>query len=124
MQVIDVTLLEELRSVMGEDFQNLLSTFEGDTAARFKLLEAAAEAGDGEALRSVSHTLKGSALGMGATALSEHFLGLEYRGRESRLDGIALEIANAQRCFGETLIQIDAWLGAADGFHGKVPSVK
>lgn len=83
--VLDAETVAELREIMEEDFQDLLRTFLADMPELLAGIEAAAAAGDAEALCQNAHTLKSSSASMGALALSELARRLELLGRDRDL---------------------------------------
>lgn len=81
--------LNELKTIMGEEFSNLLETFRVDSAQRIQSIYAAVESGDGEAIRRAAHSFKGSAGNMGAVTLNELCRQLEELGGMGGGDGAA-----------------------------------
>ena len=82
---LDSATIRELRSIMGEDFPLLVQTFEADSRQRLAALEAAAAAGNAEALRQAAHSFKGSAGNLGAASLAALCQQLESMGKEGDL---------------------------------------
>ena len=82
MDIIDREMLEEMRAVMGDDFQLLLTTLFRDGERRLGLLRDAAANLDRETLRSQAHSLKGSSGNLGAGQLQRACQALEFWARE------------------------------------------
>lgn len=110
MSGLNLALLQELREFMEEDVLILVDEFELDTQGRLDCLEKAIENKDAETLRTMAHTMKGGAAALGAENLSQHFRGLELRGRDASFEEIEQDFSNTKRCFAEAVRQIRAWL--------------
>jgi histidine phosphotransfer protein HptB len=91
---VDTATLNELRSIMGDEFNLLIEIFISDSAQRIQSIEAAIAAGDAEALRGAAHSFKGSSLNMSAAQLTELCRQLEFMGRDN-------DMANAGAVFAE-----------------------
>ena len=72
--VLDTSILEDLKSLQVEGKQNILKSlfdlFMRDTPVRLDEVDAAVERGDGEAVRKIAHTLKGSSGNIGAQRMA------------------------------------------------------
>lgn len=86
---IDQAALQELRSVLGDDFSVLVRTYVTDSETRLGALRAAAAAADRSALREAAHSLKGSSLNIGASHLAELCLVIEQAARGGDLAGVS-----------------------------------
>lgn len=82
---IDMSLVDELRELMEDDFDILLRTFVSDSETKFNALADAIAAGEAEDLRRTAHSLKGSSSNLGAIHLSELCFELEKMGRDDNL---------------------------------------
>lgn len=82
---VDLQVIAILRGIQTDEeprfFAELVDTFLTDLEERLHALRTAAAAGDGERVRSVSHTLKGSTGNLGATRLSALAGQMEAAGR-------------------------------------------
>ena len=85
-QPVDTVALNELRSIMGEEFGLLIDIFIKDSAERLVTIEAAIGSKDAETLRGSAHSFKGSALNLSAAKLTELCRQLEYMGRDGEFD--------------------------------------
>jgi len=97
-QPLDVTIIEELRAVMGDDFSLLVDTFVSDSALRINGINEAVTAATPESIRRAAHGLKGSASNMGAVHLAALCNELEQLGLAGSSDGaadLAIDIATA-----------------------------
>ena len=110
MPALNLVLLEELRGFMEEDVFTLIDEFEMDTQERLATIGRAIENQDAETLRTVAHTVKGGAASLGADSLSQHFRGLELRGRDASFQNIQQDLGNAKRSFAEVMVLIRARL--------------
>ncbi len=108
--MIDVPLLEELRTVMGDDMAVLLQGFERDSVQRFDELEAAIRCADAETLRRTAHTMKGGALGVGATQFAARCKELEDCAKHGDIGAAERVLAPARQALSETMAALGAWL--------------
>ena len=83
--IIDEAVLNDLKDIMGEDFQQLVTTFIQDSIERLSKLSAAIAANDNEQVRFIAHGFKGSALNLSALELTELCRQLEAMGRDNQL---------------------------------------
>jgi HPt (histidine-containing phosphotransfer) domain-containing protein len=91
MDPVDKSALDELKSIMGDDFQMLIDVFLSDSEKRIIDMQGAISSQNSEALRTSAHSFKGSALNISATTLTEHCKQLEMMGKDNQLEG-ALDI--------------------------------
>jgi len=82
---IDQVALNELKMIMENDFDLLITTFITDSQERIATLKKAVAAGDAYAVRASAHSFKGSSLNICAPLLSELCRQLESEGREGQL---------------------------------------
>ncbi|MFN8126988.1 MAG: response regulator [Candidatus Nanopelagicales bacterium] len=68
--VVDAATLDDLRSIMGDEFDELLTVFEAESGDLVAKLEAAVESDDPDAVKRAAHSLKSSAAVFGAMELS------------------------------------------------------
>jgi HPt (histidine-containing phosphotransfer) domain-containing protein len=104
--IIDETDLRRLLDVIGgdpEDFAELIEEFEESTPKTFRTMEAAAAAGDLDALRIGSHSLKSNGRDFGAKALASACERLEHDCKsgsvtepEARVSAIGEELQRAR----------------------------
>lgn len=84
---LDQIVVQELRSIMGEDFPLLVQTFVRDSAQRIESAREAMKEADADALCRAAHSFKGSAGNMGAVHLADLCRSLETLGRSNDLRG-------------------------------------
>lgn len=88
---IDVTVLNRLRSAMGESgiqlMNDLINIFLEDTPRKIKEIEAAVKRRDAIAIRETAHPLKSSSASLGAVLFSEMCQQLEDMGTRRSLNG-------------------------------------
>ena len=99
-EVLDAELLAELREIMADDFARLVNAFIEDGKARCQAMQAALEAGDGEQLRQLAHSFKGSSSNLGANGLTALCLTLEEQALTD-LDAAAQTMQRIEPCFQE-----------------------
>lgn len=95
---LDHEALAELKEVMEEDFETLLSTYLNDSRQRITSLASAVEAGDPESFARTAHSLKGSCINIGAMRLGQLCAKAEHTGRSGGLEGADsdLEVITAE----------------------------
>ena len=82
---IDQAALTELKMIMENDFDLLITTFVNDSRERIDTLRSAIAAGDANGVRASAHSFKGSALNICAPLLSELCRQLEAEGKHGQL---------------------------------------
>ena len=90
---IDDEVLEELRSVLGDELDRVIRVFLDDAPRQISALQEAALAPDLEALRLHAHSLKSASANLGAMRLSAAAKRLELGARTGTLDRPAVEVA-------------------------------
>ncbi len=87
---IDADRLAQIQSI-GRDglLEEMIGLFVGETPDRIAEIRRAAEDGDNQGLRVAAHTLKGSALALGASAVASVCQELESMGEAGRLHDTA-----------------------------------
>ena len=83
---VDMSVLNELRSIMGDEFQMLLDVFISDSEQRIEMIAEAIANNDAEALRGAAHSFKGSSLNISAIHLTDLCRELEFMGRDKQLE--------------------------------------
>ncbi|HEX8648808.1 MAG TPA: response regulator [Thermoleophilaceae bacterium] len=85
---LDPRTIERLRSELRDDgvVRRLLEMFRDQTRERLDAVDAAAAAGDADALRLVAHTIKGGAASVGAPRVRDAAESVERAAREGRLE--------------------------------------
>jgi len=84
---VDIIVLNELRSIMADDFKMLIDVFISDSETRLGVIQAAIQSKDADGLRASAHSLKGSSLNISADTLTELCRKLEAMGKENKLEG-------------------------------------
>ncbi|TXI50498.1 MAG: sensor histidine kinase [Lysobacter sp.] len=79
--VLDLGILDELRSMLGGEVDRLIEVFLDDTPRLIAALETAAVAPDYDMLRNAAHSLKSSSANLGAVALSNAAKKVEHGAR-------------------------------------------
>jgi len=84
--LIDTDTLNELKEIMGSDFDELISIFISDGNTQIENLRLAIDASNSSDIRRIAHTLKGSSANIGVSTLSESCRVLEYKAAEDSLE--------------------------------------
>ena len=84
---IDLDTLNELKEIMEDDFDELLSVFISDGQSQIDNLRLAINSSNTADTRRSAHTLKGSSANLGLHSLSESCQLLEYKAAEDSLEG-------------------------------------
>lgn len=84
-EIIDLDILNELKEIMEDDFDELIETFIDDGQKQVDDLRVAIDASIAPDIRRIAHTLKGSSANLGANALSETCKVLEHDAAEDNL---------------------------------------
>ncbi len=85
---LDMHVLDELRSVLGDDFGELIDDFISDTHSRIQEMKQAIVDEDAKTIRWIAHSLKGSSGNVGATQLADESYCLEKMARSGNMIGI------------------------------------
>ena len=86
-EIIDLDVLNELKEIMEDDFDELIEIFIVDGQKQLDDLASALDASTVLDIRRIAHTLKGSSANLGANALSEECKVLEHNAAEDNLNG-------------------------------------
>ncbi len=85
---LDMQMLNELRSVLGDEFGELIDEFLCDTQGRIQEIKQAVADEDAKTVRWVAHSMKGSSSNVGAVALSDESHCLEKMARSGNIIGM------------------------------------
>jgi len=83
--VLEMEVIEELRAIMGAEYQGLIKLFLEDAPLHIERLQAAADARDIPGMVAPAHTLKSSSANLGALALSAVAKRIEHSARAESL---------------------------------------
>jgi signal transduction histidine kinase/CheY-like chemotaxis protein len=100
--VLDLGILDELRSMLGSEVDRLIEVFLDDTPRLISALESAAIGPDYDMLRNAAHTLKSSSANLGAVALSNAAKKVEHGARSRSLERPAVAVALISNEFART----------------------
>ncbi|MCW8931524.1 MAG: Hpt domain-containing protein [Gammaproteobacteria bacterium] len=84
--LIDLDTLNELKEIMEDDFDELISVFISDSQTQIKSLQEAINSSNSEDIRRIAHTLKGSSANLGINDLSESCRVLEHKAADNSLE--------------------------------------
>lgn len=76
-EILDMSLVSELKDVMGDDFAALVASFEQDGERRIAAMREALGDSDMETLRATAHSFKGSSGNVGAVQVAQACLAME-----------------------------------------------
>jgi len=93
----------------------LIAIFQTDTASRLEILAQAVETADYTTARQEAHTIKGSALQVGADSLAELCRQMEVEARKPQPEGLIPLFREMLRSFDEICGLIAAGRGPANG---------
>ncbi|VXA91902.1 Hybrid sensor histidine kinase/response regulator [Luteimonas sp. 9C] len=91
--VIDHEVLDDLRTVLGDEVDRLIDVFLDDTPRLLAALENAVDGPDYDGLREAAHSLKSSSANLGAMSLSAAARRIEAGARERSLERPAVAVA-------------------------------
>ena len=111
--VIDENVIDELRSMLGDEVDHLIDLFLEDTPKLLARLEIAASKPDYTALRDAAHSLKSSSANLGAMLLSAAAKRVEQGAREGHLERPAVAVALVVNEFGRARRQLRSRSDAA-----------
>jgi len=83
---IDLDTLNELKEIMEDEFNILISVFISDGKDQIENLKQAIGSSNPEDIRRIAHTLKGSSSNLGLHHLSELSKTLEHNAADNKLD--------------------------------------
>lgn len=83
---VKIEMIVELKEILADDFNVLVSSFLEDSQARIKKLQLAIEDADAAVIKAEAHSLKGSSLNLGAKSLPELCSQLESCGNTDSLE--------------------------------------
>lgn len=82
---IDLTTLQELKEIMEDEFNELVTVYISDGKKQIESLQQAIESESAEDVRRIAHTLKGSSSNLGITGLAEQCKTLEHNAADAQL---------------------------------------
>jgi len=85
MSSIDQHQMSELKDIMEDDFQDLIDTYLQDAELKLSGIQQALDAGDGQKVGELAHSLKGASANICAQPLSELCATLEHQGKSNDL---------------------------------------
>lgn len=109
--VINHEQFEEMRDLLEEDFDDLISTYIADSKQRIALLRAAQAAGDNANGFEAAHAIKGSSANLGANQLMNLGAQLQEACRENIISQCAELIEQAASALAQVEQEITQRLG-------------
>jgi HPt (histidine-containing phosphotransfer) domain-containing protein len=89
MSSLDMGQISELKDIMEDAFEDLVSTYLQDCDGKLVALKSALENGDAAKVGELGHSLKGSSLNICAVPLSNIFKQIEENGKQGNLTPIS-----------------------------------
>jgi HPt (histidine-containing phosphotransfer) domain-containing protein len=108
---VDAAAIERLREIGDGDvsfLKEVFSAFESDTTQRLVALRTTLTAGDFTGLKRAAHTIKGSALNVGASVLAASSLQLEQMAGAGKSEGAAELIGRIEEEFKRVAVELRA----------------
>jgi histidine phosphotransfer protein HptB len=93
---LDTQMLDDLKELLGESFNELINRYLSDSSARFALLQTAVASQDFKTIYYEAHGVKGSSRNMGANKLAEICGKLEALGHGQNFSGVPELLEQAQ----------------------------
>ncbi|WP_044618358.1 Hpt domain-containing protein [Gynuella sunshinyii] len=94
---LDMSVLDELKDIMDDEFEFLLQTFIKDSAMHLEHIDQFAQQKDSDELRRSAHSLKGSSVNVGATQLHDLCAELEKAASDELWTQTSDQIEQIQR---------------------------
>ncbi len=111
--VLDESVLDELRDMLGNDLDHLVEVFLEDTPRIIAALEQAAAVPEFGPLRDAAHSLKSSSANLGAMSLSAAAKRVEFGAREQSLDRPAVAAALIANEFARVRKALQTYVGTS-----------
>ena len=86
MEHIDMAAMDDLRALMGDEFQTLVDTFYSDSVLRIEAIKLAVESENPDSIYLAAHDFKGSSSNMAALKLADLCRGMEKIGRSRNIE--------------------------------------
>ncbi len=109
---LNADMLNELRELLAENFNELINRYISDSQARFNLLQAAIKNLDFKVIYYEAHGIKGSSRNMGADILAEIMARLEALGHDQNSEGITEVFAAAEAEYAKVVVGLKAYYSA------------
>jgi HPt (histidine-containing phosphotransfer) domain-containing protein len=106
-QLLDKTVISELREIMGDEYGFLIQTFIDDAKSKLASLQKSIVEEDWEQTFRTAHSLKGSCRNVGALQLATCLEKLEQNARHLRLEEIPILFEVAESLFQQTSRQLN-----------------
>lgn len=106
-KVIDSTVLEGLKEIMGDSFGLLISTFIDDTGKLVHSLSELHKQNDIEVFTRNAHSIKSSSANLGALQLSSMAAELESQGKSGDISSTIEKINELEENFKQACIEIN-----------------
>jgi HPt (histidine-containing phosphotransfer) domain-containing protein len=96
---IDASVFENLSSLMGDEFADLLQAYKEDTTEFAKTLRGACDEDDHAAMQVPAHSMKSSSANIGAMRLSALAKNLEEQVRSDTLESVEQQVSEIEKEF-------------------------
>ena len=98
-QTLDFEVIESLRSILGDDINELFNDFLLQAPQEISQLQTLFQSNNLDELSRVAHSLKGSSGNLGVAALSNACIKLEHDARDGATASVASHIQNIEANF-------------------------
>ncbi len=88
VEAINAVMMDELKEIMGNDFELLITTYLADSEKKIREIKTAFESKNFESLKVISHSLKGSSLNLGVIKLADTASQLEIQASVAPIENI------------------------------------
>jgi|GEM_PF-5051852 len=109
---LNAEMLNELRELLAENFNELINRYIADSQSRFNTLQTAISELNFKVIYYEAHGIKGSSRNMGANILAEIMARLEALGQGQTAQGLAEVFADAQAEYARVVTGLEAFRSA------------
>lgn len=106
---LNAEMLNELRELLAENFNELINRYIADSHMRFNTLQLAIAQLDFKVIYYEAHGIKGSSRNMGANTLAEIMGRLEALGQEQSAQNLSEIFSDAQAEYSKVLIGLESF---------------
>lgn len=106
---LNADMLNELRELLAENFNELINRYISDSKTRFDTLQKAIAELDFKVIYYEAHGIKGSSRNMGANILAEIMARLEALGQGQNSEGLSKVFADAQAEYAKVVLSLESF---------------
>lgn len=109
---LNAEMLNELRELLAENFNELINRYIADSQMRFNALQTAIADLDFKVIYYEAHGIKGSSRNMGANTLAEIMARLEVLGQAQNAQNLKEVFADAQTEYAKVVLGLESFRAA------------